>query len=862
MQIIYLHFGTGNIVDGFTNVNVQFYVDNTIRASFRGSLPPNEKLHDSYHIWHKLYLFFCEYRNYTSRIKVQKKEVIRLFSLDDFKSINDTLRDEFNQWLSSASFSQIERRLRESIDQRDNVRIIVQTDDLILAKLPWNSWELIERYPNIELAFSNLDFEGIAPIQHNKIRKRRKVKILVVIGDSTNIHALEDRILLSNVSNACCEFLHEPSFLELHQKLSSESWDIFFFAGHSQTIKRNDKEEGLLYLNDSEQLTISDITFALKDAVVKGLQLAIFNSCDGLGLSRELLAHSSIPYSIVMRELVPDKVANQFLDSFLTSFSSGLNLHLAVRKAQESLQALHSEFPYIGSLPAIFQSLNAPNLTWNSFLNNGNPNKKTKLTIVGNLILNRRSFSILTLFLGSIVVSVGVSFASVSKYQSLYSKNARSQYLINAQSQWENSNFSSRISNGNAILIRRDSNPNFIKGTKYYNSSNYSQAAKLFLQEWKQNRSNPEALMYYHNSLAHERGVFYTLAVVVPATGNPQLANEILRGVAMAQQAFNQQVEVNKPLLKIVIADDGNNPEQAKEIAEILGNNKQILGVIGHSSSSATKAAIVIYEAANLPLISPTSSSNSLNSRIFFRTSPSSSAKAEELGNYIKSNRLNKVAIFASDSSAYSQQLKADFTKYLLDSKIDIVNQYDLSDSDLNPALELAHIAYQKKADSVVILPDATNKYLALELIEANGELPKENQLSLVGSDILYSYDTLTTSGMGVENLTITTPWFGKSENNSFAKKSSELWGGSVSWRTAASYDATQVLIDNLRPNISRSEVLGSLHSTELLPTQTSGRLIAFTPDGDITEKPPLLRVTKCKDAEITYCFTLDDTKN
>ncbi|PZO11377.1 MAG: hypothetical protein DCF25_19485 [Leptolyngbya foveolarum] len=55
-----------------------------------------------------------------------------------------------------------------------------------------------------------------------------------------------------------------------------------------------------------------------------GLTLAIFNSCDGLGLAKYLsqaIAPISVPYIIVMREAVPDAVAQTFLKYFLAAFS-------------------------------------------------------------------------------------------------------------------------------------------------------------------------------------------------------------------------------------------------------------------------------------------------------------------------------------------------------------------------------------------------------------------------------------------------------------------------------------------------------------------------------------------------------------
>ncbi|MHC5746735.1 MAG: CHAT domain-containing protein [Nostoc sp.] len=71
----------------------------------------------------------------------------------------------------------------------------------------------------------------------------------------------------------------------------------------------------------------------LKKAIESGLHLAIFNSCDGLGLA-EALEDLHIPQVIVMREPVPDLVAQEFLKHFLTEFSNGQSLYSALREAR------------------------------------------------------------------------------------------------------------------------------------------------------------------------------------------------------------------------------------------------------------------------------------------------------------------------------------------------------------------------------------------------------------------------------------------------------------------------------------------------------------------------------------------------
>ncbi|MEQ8957496.1 MAG: hypothetical protein RLP02_06160 [Coleofasciculus sp. C2-GNP5-27] len=63
------------------------------------------------------------------------------------------------------------------------------------------------------------------------------------------------------------------------RKLPWDTWD-FFDQFPQAAVAISPTED--------EWLSISQLQNTLKDAIRKGLQLAIFNSCDGLGLANEL----------------------------------------------------------------------------------------------------------------------------------------------------------------------------------------------------------------------------------------------------------------------------------------------------------------------------------------------------------------------------------------------------------------------------------------------------------------------------------------------------------------------------------------------------------------------------------------------
>ena len=144
----------------------------------------------------------------------------------------------------------------------------------------------------------------------------------------------------------------EPDRQQLNDRLWETTWDILFFAGHSETYRN----QGRIFLNPTDSLTLSELRYGLRKAIDQGLQLAIFNSCDGLGLVQEL-QQLAIPQMIVMREPVMDQVAAAFLQYFLETYARGESLYLSARQARERLQGLEHQYPCASWLPIICQNL-------------------------------------------------------------------------------------------------------------------------------------------------------------------------------------------------------------------------------------------------------------------------------------------------------------------------------------------------------------------------------------------------------------------------------------------------------------------------------------------------------------------------
>jgi CHASE2 domain-containing sensor protein len=318
-----------------------------------GRLPPDVGLPHLYDQWQLTY----RQLGLQSRIFADPDQVKQVSLTQDCLAAAKHLHDHFNHWLQAESFRPIREKWLEKLQPADTIRVIIQTENHLLQKLPWHLWDLMERYPQAEVGLSAPAYDQLPP----GATPAGNVGILAILGNSEGIDTQADQALLQQLPHAQVRLLVEPSRQELSDRLWEQPWDILFFAGHSSSQARGNS--GHIYINQKDSLSIEQLKYAVKKALKSGLRLAIFNSCDGLGLAREL-ADLHIPQVIVMREPVPDPIAQTFLKYFLQTYATGEPLYTAMRQARERLQALEDEFPCATWLPVIFQNPADTPPTW------------------------------------------------------------------------------------------------------------------------------------------------------------------------------------------------------------------------------------------------------------------------------------------------------------------------------------------------------------------------------------------------------------------------------------------------------------------------------------------------------------------
>jgi branched-chain amino acid transport system substrate-binding protein len=371
------------------------------------------------------------------------------------------------------------------------------------------------------------------------------------------------------------------------------------------------------------------------------------------------------------------------------------------------------------------------------------------------------------------------------------------------------------LSSGEQVLLSTNlpSLSDRIKGTKAFATGQFDDAITDFRRALHTQHNDPETLIYLNNAIAQKSGNPIKLAVAIPIQNNPDVAQELLRGVAQAQSQENCGLETlassiaqpNRPLdcsrgiqgrkLLIQIADDQDNPTVGQQVAQVLAADPSIMGIVGHRSSAVTQAVEGIYKAQKVPFITPTSSADALSqihNPYFFRTVHTNADAGKALVQYVQSKGYTKVAIAFAQNDSGSRTLREDVRR-ALDSQ-SFVYECDFSLGDLFNTEECIAQSEKQQADILLLAPSTNYLDAALKLIDLNN-----GRLRLAGTDVLYDGRTIKNYGeeSALSDLVVSTSWY--RTDSPFEQNARQLWGNvEVNWRTAMSYDATKALIQGL----------------------------------------------------------------
>ncbi len=279
---------------------------------------------------------------------------------------------EFHNWLRQGELYEIRSCIAQAARDGERggtspaVEVFLTCNPLDLARLPWEAWEIATEFAatgKIRIVRTPMNIQQATVTAQSR---RRRARILAILGDDTGLNFQADKEAVRSLSSVAeIEFVGwQPGQdinslkVEIVKAIADErGWDVLFFAGHSnETVLTG----GELAIAPGVSLLLTEIAQPLTIAKERGLQFALFNSCNGLSLANALI-NLGLSQVAVMREPIHNRVAQEFLMRFLQGLAEYKDVHEALLAACQYLKLeKHLTYPSAYLIPSLFRHPDAP----------------------------------------------------------------------------------------------------------------------------------------------------------------------------------------------------------------------------------------------------------------------------------------------------------------------------------------------------------------------------------------------------------------------------------------------------------------------------------------------------------------------
>ena len=339
------------------------------------------------------------------------------------------------------------------------------------------------------------------------------------------------------------------------------------------------------------------------------------------------------------------------------------------------------------------------------------------------------------------------------------------------------------------------------------------------------------------------------IGVASPFTGElAAYGDNIKAGVSLKLKEINDAGGINGRKIELVWGDDLCAPKEAGTVASKVAADKRIVAVIGHLCSSATLAAMPIYQRAGMPTISPTSTNPTIGDvgqGWFFRNCYTDEFQGKYLASHVVPKLLGKdsVAIFYENND-YAIGLKDSFMEGAQASGVKVTGTeaYVAKTTDFTP--QLTKLLRDKPGTIFLCGYHPEGALIAGQARKLGFKGP------LFGADGIDNEDYIKLGGKATENTYCTVPFLAASAGPSgkeFAKRFTAKYERDVDWMSANAYDCLGILAQVIaKSGPDRSKIrdgLAAINSKENGYKGVTG-LTYFDAKGDCA-KPAFVKMVK-----------------
>lgn len=337
-------------------------------------IPYPENIILSHEQWQRIYTNFYSSQ---SRGRVVDKGVIMPPPVDwqaQLVQAEARLLYEFHQWLRSKELYEIRTRInKQAVEQdhkevKDNssstIDIFISCNSPELERLPWELWEISTEFTSGKLRIVRQPLNIRQEVANFHQNFSRKARFLAIFGDDTGLSFAEELRAISSLKKLATITVirWEPDKdinnlkNEIITALTNQSWDMLFFAGHSNETTFTG---GQISIAANASISLSEIEKPLTTAINNGLKFALFNSCDGLSIANKLI-DLGLSQVAIMREKIHNRVAGEFFMQFLNALKEYKDVHTGLLTASDYLKVEKNlTYPSAYLIPSLFRHPNA-----------------------------------------------------------------------------------------------------------------------------------------------------------------------------------------------------------------------------------------------------------------------------------------------------------------------------------------------------------------------------------------------------------------------------------------------------------------------------------------------------------------------
>jgi branched-chain amino acid transport system substrate-binding protein len=195
------------------------------------------------------------------------------------------------------------------------------------------------------------------------------------------------------------------------------------------------------------------------------------------------------------------------------------------------------------------------------------------------------------------------------------------------------------------------------------------------------------------------------IGAVVSATGLAEYLGEPeKRTLELYVAAINAAGGVNGEMLRLILHDDGGDPDKARMLATRLVEQDKVVAVIGGTTTATTLAMMPVLEAAQIPFVSLGGAVQIVEpvSKWVFKTPHTDRMACEKIFADLKRRKLTTIAI-VSGTDAFGRSMRDQCVKVAPAAGITIAHEEIYGPADTDVTAQLSAIKRKSGLQAVVV---------------------------------------------------------------------------------------------------------------------------------------------------------------